>query len=86
MARVFLPAALRGLTRGQTEVELAASTVREVIVQLETHFPGIRARLCEGDELASTLQVAVGNVMTRSLAQSVGPDMEVHFIPAIGGG
>ena len=86
MARVFLPAALRSLTRGQSEVELPASTVGEVIVQLETEFPGIRDRLCEGSELTRILQVAVGNVMTRSLSEPVGPDTEVHFIPAIGGG
>lgn len=86
MARVFLPAALRNLTRGQSELELTASTVSEVIVQLETQFPGIRDRLCEGTELNRILQVAVGNVMTRSLSEPVGPDTEVHFIPAIGGG
>jgi molybdopterin converting factor small subunit len=86
MPRVFIPAPLRDVTAGQTEVVVEARSVDEVIEQLESQYPGIRARLCDGDQLAVTLQVAVGQVMTRSLSTPVAANDEVHFIPAIGGG
>ncbi len=86
MATVFLPVPLRDLTRGQAEIQVAARTLREVIAELETRFPGIAERLCEGDQLAPTLQVAIGQVMTKSMAAAVEADSEVHFLPAIGGG
>ena len=87
MPRVFIPPLLRTLTDNVEEVEVDAKNVRQVIEQLETRFPGIRSRLCEDDALKPGISVAVdGNVSLLGMLQKVGPQSEVHFLPAIGGG
>lgn len=87
MPRVFIPPLLRTLTDNVEEVEVDAKNVRQVIEQLETRFPGIRARLCEEDGLKPGISVAVdGNVTLLGMLQKVDQQSEVHFLPAIGGG
>jgi molybdopterin synthase sulfur carrier subunit len=78
---------MRDLTGGAAQVEIAGTNVREVVAGLEERFPGIRARICVGDELAPSLQVSIDHVMSmRGLRAKVGPTSEVHFLPAFGGG
>jgi len=86
MVRVFIPASLRQLTDDQSTVDIVATTLREAIDALEDRCPGIRQRLCEGDGLTPTLQVAIDNTMTRRMSAPLQPDSEIHFLPAIGGG
>tara|TARA_Y100000758_G_C15729008_1_gene303949 strand:+ start:164 stop:427 length:264 start_codon:yes stop_codon:yes gene_type:complete len=87
MPIVFIPAQLKSLTGGISQVEIEADNVRQVIEQLETQFPGIRDRLCDGDQLAPTLQVSVDSSMgARGLRTRVTEAQEVHFLPVIGGG
>jgi len=58
-----------------------------VIDELDRLHPGVRARLCDGDALRSGLAAVVDNEVARlGLLQPVGPDSEVHFLPAIAGG
>ena len=87
MARVWIPMPLRDLTRGQEMVDVPARNVRQVVDELETLFPGVKARLCQGAGLRPGLAVAVdGQLANLGLLHPVGPDSEVHFYPAIGGG
>ena len=87
MPTVFIPAQLKSLTGGVSQVEMEADNVRQVIEQLDQQFPGIRDRLCDGDELARTLQVSVDSSMgSRGLRTRVRDAREVHFLPVIGGG
>ncbi len=87
MPTVFIPSQLREVTDGQKTIEVEGSTVREIIAALDSRYPGIAARLCEGDDLNPSLQVAIDDaVSTRGMNTSVSPNSEVHFIPAIGGG
>lgn len=87
MATVWIPSLLRGLTLGQETVEVEGATVGAVIDALESRYPGVRARLCAGDNLRPGLAVAVDTQLARlGLAQPVGPRSEVHFLPAIAGG
>jgi molybdopterin synthase sulfur carrier subunit len=87
MARVFIPAQLRDVTGGLAEVEADGATVRELVAALEQLFPGIRERLCSGDELSPALQVSIdGTFSRRGLAAKVQPGSEVHFLPVFGGG
>lgn len=87
MPLVFIPAQLRGLTSGQAQIELPGESVREIVEQLETRFPGIKNRLCQNDELAPGLQLSIDHVMSsRGLRAKVKPASEVHFLPAFGGG
>lgn len=87
MPRVFVPAQLRPLCSGVSQVDVAGGTVREVVQNLDRQFPGVAARLCQGDALAPGLAVSVGGTLSsRGLATKVPADAEVHFLPAIGGG
>jgi molybdopterin synthase sulfur carrier subunit len=87
MAKVFIPPQMRKLCHGSESTEIAGASVRELIDGLEQRFPGIRAQLIEGAELRSSLAVAVdGEIATGGLLEPVGPDSEVHFVPAIAGG
>jgi molybdopterin synthase sulfur carrier subunit len=87
VATVFIPSQLRDMTGGVGQVEIAAANVRQIVDELESRFPGIRARLCVGDALSPSLQVSIdGEMSTRGLSAKVKPRSEVHFVPAIGGG
>ena len=87
MPLVFIPPQMRDLTAGASQVEVAGASVREVVEALEASFPGIRGRICAGEELAPSLQISIDHVMsTRGLRAKVQPSSEVHFLPAIGGG
>ena len=87
MAIVFIPAQLRELTAGVQQVELPAASVRDVVRELEARFPGIAARLSQGEGLIPGWAVSIDGAMTnKGLLARVGPASEVHFLPAIGGG
>ena len=55
--------------------------------ELERRYPGVKARLCDAGGLRPGMVVAVDTAVAGlGLLQPVGPDSEVHFLPAIGGG
>ena len=87
MPVVGIPALLRDLTGGQKTLSVEGDTVRQVIENLEKHFPGIRARLCDGDRLRPSIAVVVdGQTSTLKLRQQVQEASEVHFVISISGG
>ena len=78
---------LRDLTGGRSTVEAAGATVREVIDDLESRWPGLRDRLIDNGRLRPNLSVAVdGEVSPLGLRESVEPSSEIHFVAAIKGG
>jgi sulfur-carrier protein len=87
MATVFIPSQLQSLTGGVRQLEVEGATVRELLDQLKTRFPGLKERFLEGDRLRGNLSVAVdGEVSPLGLMERVGPASEVHFVAAIRGG
>ena len=89
MATVYIPSLLRDLTDGRDSVVVPGASVREVLQRLEATYPGIQARLCEGegDTLRPGVAVAVdGQLTPLGLLAPLGPQSEVHFLPAISGG
>lgn len=87
MPSVWIPALMRNLTQGEESVQVAGSTLREVIDALEQKHPGIRARLCDGDAIRPGLSVVIdGQVSRAGLSEPIYETSEVHFIPAIAGG
>ena len=89
MATVFIPRRLRPLSGGCGQVRVEGATVRQVIEALEAECPGIKARLydADGDALARGMAVTVDGVTGElGLLEKVGPESEVHFLPAIAGG
>ena len=87
MATVFIPPQLRELTAGTAEVKVDAKSVRQVIAELDQRFPGIAVRLQDEDRLQPGLAVSInGVIQSQGLFAQVGPESEVHFLPAFGGG
>jgi molybdopterin synthase sulfur carrier subunit len=87
MPRVFIPPQCRDLTGGQGRIEVSGARVRQLVDEMERLYPGMKARLCDGERLRPGLVVVVGTDVARlGLAEPVEPDSEVHFLPAIGGG
>jgi len=87
MATVYIPEPLQPLSRGEREVTVEATTVRQVIARLEALYPGMEDALVEDGDLKPHIAVAVdGEVSVLGVVERVGADSEVHFIPALGGG
>jgi sulfur-carrier protein len=87
MATVYIPAPLRTLTGGEAKINVDGENLREIFDRLEEAYPGLKARLMEGEKLRAGMAVFVdGSVPTNGLRARVGPDTEIHFAPAIAGG
>ena len=78
---------MQKLTDGKHNIEVEGETVRQVIDALETRYPGLKGRIVENDRIKTEIAVAIdGEVVTAGLRAKVGPDSEVHFLPALAGG
>lgn len=87
MPTVWIPPLLRYLTGQHESIAVAGATLGEVIDALEVRFPGIKARLCEGNAIRPGLSVVIDSQVSREgLSAALQPGSEVHFVPAIGGG
>jgi sulfur-carrier protein len=87
LATVYIPTVLQGLTGGRAAIEVAGSTVGEVIDNIERIWPGLRDRLVEQGRLRPNISVAVdGEITPMGLLEAVAPASEVHFVAAIKGG
>lgn len=81
MARVHLLGDLRSRCEGQATLEIEASTIRELIDEIEDRFPKVK------EVGLSTMAVAIdGEVMSNADFEAVGPNTEVHFLSALSGG
>ena len=90
MATVYIPTPLRRLTGGQAKVEVQASTVSELVGQLEASYPGVKDRLLDEDgNVKRFINVFVNGEEMRSLQSEqtpLQPGDEVSIIPAMAGG
>lgn len=87
MAVVWIPALIRPLTEGKSQVVVEGENVRAIVEALEARYPGVAARIVEDDCIRPGLNVAVdGTVGNKGLREPVGPNSEVHFVPAMTGG
>ena len=87
MPVVAIPALMRNLTDGEDSVTIPGATIREVIDNLETRYPGTKAKLCDGDRIHPSIGVYVNGILTRvGMHERVDADAELHFLPAISGG
>jgi sulfur-carrier protein len=84
---VWIPSLLRDLTKGQKSLSIEGETVRKVIENLESKYPGIKERLCDGENLRSSISIVVdGHTSTLKLRQQLHESSEVHFVISISGG
>ena len=87
MAVVYIPAALRALTGGETKVTVEGDTLRAVLDGLDAIYPGLKSRLVEGERMAPGMAVFVdGAAPTTGLRTKLSADAEIYFAPAIAGG
>jgi molybdopterin converting factor small subunit len=87
MATVHIPAPLRVLTGGKSEVSVSGTSLGEVVDALEVSYPGLKRRLVEDDRIRPGLAVFVGGVQAPSrLSQRLHETAEIYFAPAIAGG
>jgi sulfur-carrier protein len=88
--KVVIPAQLRQFTEDQSAVSVEASTVGEVLDQLENKFPGVKERICESDgRIRRFVNVFVNGEDVRALNgvdTEVKDGDEVGIIPAVAGG
>jgi molybdopterin converting factor small subunit len=81
MARVTLVGNLRQLTGGVVELEVEATTVRQLFRRLAERFPALAPHLEQG------LAVAIdGQIFQDALLIGIAPDSEIHILPQIAGG
>ena len=87
---VRVPATLRTLTAGASEVELEGATVGDVLDALEAAHPGFKNRLLDGDGAIRrfvNLYVADDDVRFREgLATAIADGETLSIIPAVAGG
>src|SRR5437016_4263755 len=90
MAKVRIPAPLRKLTGDQRVVQASGTTLVDLVEDLERRFPGMRARLVDGDgRVHSFVNIFVDDQDVRflqGLATPLGEEAEVAIIPAMAGG
>lgn len=73
--------AAQRFTGGQTELEVAATTFRRLVAELEERFPGL------GRQVEESMAVAIdGEIFQDAYSAKFGPENEVVLIPKIGGG
>lgn len=81
MAHVVLIGNLRQYTGGVSELEVAASTVRQLFKTLGEKFPELAPHLEDG------LAVAIdGQIYQDALLEPIGENSDVHILPQIAGG
>ena len=87
---VRVPGPLRRLTEGKSEVEVVGSTVSQVLVDLDSRFPGFRDRLYDGDgKLRQFINIYLNDADIRfgqGLDSPVGENDDLSIVPAVAGG
>jgi molybdopterin synthase sulfur carrier subunit len=89
MTTVRIPPTLRSETGGERQVPAVGETVRELLDDLMSRFPGLRSQLVEDEELATFVNVYVGGEDVRMLAgldTPVEQGSTVILLPAMAGG
>jgi molybdopterin synthase sulfur carrier subunit len=90
MALVKIPTPLRRLTNEKDEVSISSDSVAQMIIDLETEFPGIKDRLCdEQGEIRKFINIYVNDEDIRFLKgpeTAISENDTVSIIPAIAGG
>ena len=89
MTTVRIPPTLRTETGGERQVPAAGDTVRELLDDLISRFPGLRSQLVENEELAPFVNVYVEGEdvrMLEGLDTPVERGSTVILLPAMAGG
>lgn len=84
--KVLIPGALRSYTR-QSHVEATGQTLDGLFDDLERHYPGLRFRVVdEQNLLRPNMRIFVNGVGIRDLQHALQPDDAVALVLALSGG
>ncbi len=86
---IRVPTTLRTLTAGESEVEVEAGTVANVLKALDQKHPGFSERLLEDGELRRFVNVFVADDDVRfmeGLDTEVSDGQTLSIVPAVAGG
>jgi molybdopterin converting factor small subunit len=90
MPTIRIPSALRTLTGGAADVDVAAATVRDALVELDRRHPGIAAKVLDATGAVKPfirIYVRSEDIGAQSgLDTTVSDRDEIDIIPAIAGG
>jgi molybdopterin synthase sulfur carrier subunit len=87
MPLIWIPPAIRALTDGKDLIQIAGRTIGQALSNLDAIYPGVRNRLCQGEELRPFVVAVVdGEASGMGLHQPLREDSEVHFLPLMEGG
>lgn len=87
MVEVWIPSQLRALTGGRDRVTVPGGSLGAVIRALEAAYPGLQARLLDGEQLRPGIAALIdGETRSTRLSQPLAPGCELHFIFAVSGG
>jgi len=87
MAKVTLPRLFADLTGSVREVEVEGDTLAEVVAALDRRWPGIAARIHNGEKLSPNVALVVdGRIASQGLQTPVCAQSRVAILPAFGGG
>ena len=88
--KVIIPTLLRRFTNDKEEVEVQATTIKDLIATLDKNYPGFQARVCEETgELRRFINIYVNGEDIRfldDLATRTTDGAEISIVPAIAGG
>jgi molybdopterin synthase sulfur carrier subunit len=94
---VKIPTPLRGLTNGEKTVEAKGKTVSDVLLDLDTRYPGIRDKLYDNETMRLFINIFINDEDIRTLNRAEGRyeiDLntpvkngdQLYLIPPIAGG
>ncbi len=90
MAKVLIPTPLRQYAGGQKEIEVAGTTVGEVLTGLTTEFSELRPHLYNDEgRLRSFVNIYLNDEDVRYLSRDqteAGPEDTLTIVPSIAGG
>jgi len=88
--KVRIPGPLQKLTQDKSEVEVEASSIKELVESLEKSYPGIKDRICdESGKIRRFINFYVNDEDVRFLKGDETPlkvNDQVSIVPAIAGG
>ena len=89
LTTVRIPPTLRTETGGERQVPASGGTVRELLDDLMSRFPGLSSQLVEDDDIAPFVNIYVEGEDVRTLEgldTEVKPGSTVILLPAMAGG
>lgn len=88
--KVHIPTPLRTLTQGKDEVSASGATVRAVIDELESRYPGLKDRLCDDKGVRRFVNIFLNEEedirFLDALDTALSDGDSLQIVPAIAGG